>query len=412
MNEQYNNGFCPQCGALLKNGVCPCCQFGLNMPDSDQSEKSADKNPYGDTYDYNNQGFSQNPYGYTGQNTSQNMYGGSYSYSDQSPHPQKTKNYKRIAAVVGGLLALSAVVVIAAVSVFSVRVSKQSHDLTDSHDGYDWDYDWDDEYDDWDDDWDADTDYYYDYAQTIADDIEWNDKTWKREPDNCTPDELWDSEHRYYEEFKNCIHKNVDYKIKFKTEEQLDKDKNVCMRATYYQLEGDIPNLKEINKSLRDAACYYLDYYNEETDFFDDMFDDYGEVYIVSATSYLTYHDDSLLSVAINNQYHSVFASGIEVDCINIDLESGMILDNTEIIDPTKKFVKTVIDHSTIQNGSSDFLDNTDTQELQEMFEDEDSLIIFYTPCGLEVGLNYIYGSSYGWITTTLTDYEEYLKSY
>lgn len=34
MNTQYENGFCPQCGALLRDGVCPCCHYQAAQPDN------------------------------------------------------------------------------------------------------------------------------------------------------------------------------------------------------------------------------------------------------------------------------------------------------------------------------------------------------------------------------------------
>ena len=38
------------------------------------------------------------------------------------------------------------------------------------------------------------------------------------------------------------------------------------------------------------------------------------------------------------------------------------------------------------------------------MLNDDDSLIIFYTPLGMEVGFNYYYG----WVTVTYKDYQKY----
>ena len=53
-----------------------------------------------------------------------------------------------------------------------------------------------------------------------------------------------------------------------------------------------------------------------------------------------------------------------------------------------------------------------DIDELVYEFENPENLIVFYTPCGLEVGLSYYSYYEYGWFTTTLRDYETYLKSY
>ena len=46
------------------------------------------------------------------------------------------------------------------------------------------------------------------------------------------------------------------------------------------------------------------------------------------------------------------------------------------------------------------------------MFSADESLILFYTPLGLEVGYNYETDSSQGWVTVTFTDYEKFAKSF
>lgn len=84
--------------------------------------------------------------------------------------------------------------------------------------------------------------------------------------------------------------------MSYKAEEQLDKDQDVCMRVAYYQLDGDIPNLDEINEQLKATALTDMEAYNLEKDFYDEAFEAYGAGYIVDATTYVTYNDDSIIS--------------------------------------------------------------------------------------------------------------------
>ena len=46
------------------------------------------------------------------------------------------------------------------------------------------------------------------------------------------------------------------------------------------------------------------------------------------------------------------------------------------------------------------------------LFEYDMSLIIFYTPLGMEVGFNYQSNGSSGWITATFNDYAQYKSSF
>ena len=45
-------------------------------------------------------------------------------------------------------------------------------------------------------------------------------------------------------------------------------------------------------------------------------------------------------------------------------------------------------------------------EKKHEIIRDEESLILFYTPVGLEIGYNH----PNGWVTATLKDYQRFLK--
>lgn len=448
MSKKYNNGFCPQCGALLRDGVCPCCHYGENNPqntydnfsqnDYDSQMQGSYGNPmqggydsqmqggYGNTtqssYDSQMQGGygnttqgdysriqgnygngGQSGYGYQGTDPYANPYHDSF-YQTQVPQT-KSKSSTTQAIIAGVIMAVITVVAVS-ISIIYFSSLPKSYDFADGDsDSYsdDWDYDWDD--DEWN---DSDT---FD-PRPLEDDIDWDDKTWKEEPVNYSEEDVWDADHRFYEDLYTCIDENVSYQLSYKTEEQLDKDLDVCMRATYYQLEGDIPNLEQINEQLKETALKDFEEYNLEKDFYEEVFDEYGAGYIVEAKTYVTYNDESLISFVTHSNKTNTYMSGMHLYCVTVDLETGMVLDNMNMLDVDRDFVEHIVESSDRQNGSISYVDDTDIDELLYAFEDPDSLIVFYTPCGLEVGLSYHLYYEYGWFTTTLTDYEKYLKSY
>ena len=476
MNTQYENGFCPQCGALLRDGVCPCCHYQAPQPgnnsqngytgtDSQQSygqggytgtdsQQGYGQSGYtgtdsqqsygqgGYTGTDSQQGYGQSGYtgteaqqnygqggytgansqqsygqsGYTGANPQQNYSQDSYTgtnaqgyaqgnYGSQMSGSKSTKSSTTTAIVVGIIMFVVALLLVLIVGFLGYDSRKDLQSSDDYSNSYD------DEYDE-DYDYDYDDDYDYDYDDSFGDNIDWDDTTWAEEPDNLTADEVWDKDHQYYEELNNCIDENVSYQLVFKTKEVLDEDNNICMRGTYYQLEGDIPNLDKINKTLKDQALVDIDYFNDLRDKYDEAFEEYGPGYMVKAKTYVTYNDENMVSVVTSSEFDSNFEAGLNLYCVNVDIQTGMVLVNEDILDMDEDFVKDIIRSSDEQNGTISYLEETDPDEILDDFNESDHMIIFHTPCGLEVGMNYYITSGYGWFTTTLTDYEKYLKSY
>lgn len=500
MDNQFYNGFCPNCGALLRDGKCPSCGFGENPANeetdtagtenvnvennggmtgntSDEGQKPRNYELYQNNYmnngnytdntNYNNaqdgyqqSGMNQNAYyqngagqngyyqngtgqnGYyqngTGQNgyyqngagqngyyqngTGQNQYyqngnmqGGYYQqngngYYGQPPRKKSSKGGV-IAAVIGGILLLL-LIIAALVMVFVAALGAKS----DAEDNYSYDYDYDDydyDYDDYDDyDYDDDYDDYdddYDDLLAFVDDIDWDDEDWKEEPYNYDPDEVGDD---YYYELVNCIDESVSYQMVHENYEELDEDRNICIRINYYQIEGDIPNLEVINETLKEQAMWAGERFHEEKEDFEFEFENYGEGYVAEVESYVTYNDEQTISVVSDIYYESATEVKKSIHAVNVDVETGTILNNTDILDISDEFLEDYRDICEDQNGTVAAMNIFDNDELKEFFESEDDLIIYYNPCGLEVGINYETEERYGWVTATLTDYEQYMMSY
>jgi hypothetical protein len=91
---------------------------------------------------------------------------------------------------------------------------------------------------------------------------------------------------------------------------------------------------------------------------------------------------------------------------MNFDLKTGTLLNNSDIIEVSDNLVDAFIDQSLYQNGETDSVTDYSKEEIKEFLSAEESLILFYTPVGLEIGYNH----PYGWVTATLKEYQQYLK--
>lgn len=410
-----NTGGYYQQGGANTNGYYQ--QGGANANGYYQ-QGGANTNGYYQQNGANQNGYYQNPQG-------QNGYNG---YNSSQPPQKSGSKGAVIAAVVGGVLLL--ILVIALIFVLTAGLNKDDDDRRaddrgtverdlddDAKDNDDRFSDLDDDNDPYadddndsytDDDDDLYTDDDYDPLEFL-DDIDWDDESWKEEPYNYAPEDVGDE---FYYELCNCIDRNVDYRINFETFEDSDESQNICMRINYYQLDGDIPNLETINEALKETAMYYNTYYNDNIDDYEDIFAEYGSGYVVDVDSFVTYNDEEKISIVMNEYYESPVEINKHVVSLNIDLEAGIILYNTDFFDISEEFLEYYRDTCRDQNGSVPALREFDNDELRRFFEDEDDLILYYTPCGFEVGINYETDESYGWVTATLVDCEQYLQSY
>ena len=127
---------------------------------------------------------------------------------------------------------------------------------------------------------------------------------------------------------------------------------------------------------------------------------------MLEAESFVTYMDEETLSVVV---YEYVYLEGdvlYDLYCMNFDLKTGTLLDNTSIIEVSDELVDAFVDQSIYQNGYTSSVSDYTSEEIADFMRDEDSLILFYTPVGLEIGYNH----PNGWVTATLKDYQRFLK--
>ncbi len=217
---------------------------------------------------------------------------------------------------------------------------------------------------------------------------------------------------QYYEPFVDCIDSNQEYGLSrhFMQYSNVHDDVLVNGYIAYIQFEGDtIPNEDEINRKILELTAndlwahlegiqpYYVT--DEEVTFMVD--------------SFVTYNDDEKMSILLDVnivEYEQLAESYIYA--INIDLVNGKIMDNGEILQTDVDFATMFREKCCEQNGTDiDGLNYLTDEELADILSDSGSNIVFYSPYGIEVG--YAYETSdyaRGWMTITLSDYEQYLK--
>lgn len=183
-----------------------------------------------------------------------------------------------------------------------------------------------------------------------------------------------------------------------------DSDQGIDIVINYLELKGDsIPNVEQLNEALKKEALYYVD------NFSDSFLVDYSDGYEVYITSYVTYNDEHLASIVMD-EYIAMDEYYYRVDLypINIDVKNGVILDNDSILKIDEAFAAEFRRRNNEQNGHIDYLDDLSDEALADQLNDKYSMIAYYTPLGMEIGMNY----TSGWVTVTYKDYKEYLAKF
>ncbi len=199
----------------------------------------------------------------------------------------------------------------------------------------------------------------------------------------------------YYVEVTDSIRDDLSYTVEKEIYTYFDDDTSVSVFVEYATVAG-LPFDDKINEMLEEAAMYYAKQFGQE---------DATDV-LIMVYSYITYMDEDILSVVIDESYTCDSDMQLDLYCLNFDLKTGSLLYNTDIIEPSEKLAEAFKDMSDYQNGYLDYLEEMSIEDMVDYMSDEDYLILFYTPVGLEVGFNH----PYGWVTATLKDYEEYLS--
>lgn len=207
-----------------------------------------------------------------------------------------------------------------------------------------------------------------------------------------------------YYEFHNEISSGLSYKIDIEEfAEFAEGSSNVMAGGNYPKVicEDEIKEERVNNIIYREIASIFehLEYVEQELD--EETF------FLYEVESYVTYMDEDILSVAyVEYGYLDDETFESYVISVNIDMESGFAMTNSQLLSIDDDFSVDFRERTERQNGTNEMLDYYSDQEITQLLNDEDSLIIFYTPLGMEVGFNFYYG----WVTVTYPDYAKFVN--
>ena len=207
----------------------------------------------------------------------------------------------------------------------------------------------------------------------------------------------------YYGEVTDAIREDLDYSIAWENYEYEGNNDSVMIAVDYPVILGTIPNLDAINDIIDDEAEYFEKYYEEYSKY---MMPD--ESFMVYSEGYVTYMDDEVMSVVFAEMVYTDYWTDYGLYCLNIDVENGVVLDNKSIMKIDDEFAVDFRKRCKQQNGMVEDLEYMSDQEIASYLSEEGTSIMFYTPMGMEIGLNM--GEYY--VTVTYKDYEKFLQRY
>lgn len=205
-----------------------------------------------------------------------------------------------------------------------------------------------------------------------------------------------------YYDFHNAIQRDLSYQIEFRSYKNIIGDnRNITCETSYPVVTGrNAEELEGVNNAIYKEVQAIEDYGQSVTDWLSD-----SKEFSFETESYVTYMDENILSI-IYVEYGYLDDEVYEsyVIPVNIDMKSKMALTNSQILEIDDAFSIEFRERCEKQNGEIRFFSSFSDQDFTYLLTDEDSLIIFYTPMGMEVGFNYYYG----WVTVTYKDYQKY----
>lgn len=217
-----------------------------------------------------------------------------------------------------------------------------------------------------------------------------------------------DFDEPYFTDYVDYFDDTVDYEVE-RRYVRVEGEKNGVfynLYGAYYVVSSDKTDFTAVNEELKKRTYNEL-YRIIKNDFYNTIQPDFT----CYADSYITFNSDELLSVVYDCYcYEGTYMKEVYASSVNIDIANAVVLDNSKLINTDDAFVDYFIERSTIQNGYLDVLYLNNKEDILKIFEDPEGLILFFTPVGLEVGINYAYNGSYGWVTISVNDFGGYMS--
>ena len=207
----------------------------------------------------------------------------------------------------------------------------------------------------------------------------------------------------YYGEIRDAVRTDLFYSVEWENYEYAENSDTVMIAIDYPVISGDIPNLELLNDAIAGEIDYFEEYYKEYSKY---MLED--EIFAVYSEGYVTYMDENVMSVVFSENIYTDYWADSGLFCVNIDISNGVVLDNAAILNMDDEFAVDFRMRSQAQNGDVSALEYLTDQEVAYYLTHGSTGIIFFTPLGMEIGLNY--GEDY--VTVTYKDYKDFLLKY
>ena len=205
----------------------------------------------------------------------------------------------------------------------------------------------------------------------------------------------------FYREIVDCVRENLTYQVTWEEFSVENVAEQVSAGGIYPQLSGDIPDLESLNDWIREEVLYYKN-----------VLEEYGTQKGHSSAStesvcYVTYMDEQVISIVLSEMVAVGDYQRPELHSINIDVKRGKILDKEELLEYSVSLVQRVKEQNDLQNEGTAYISELEDAQLLEMLSGPDG-ILFFTPLGMELGINYELEQYAGWVTVTLKDYHSF----
>lgn len=208
----------------------------------------------------------------------------------------------------------------------------------------------------------------------------------------------------YYEKLKDAIRYDLDYSVSWKSYDYETEYDNVMIYASYPELEGDnIPNLEHINEKIFEEVEFWVESFEE---YEAEEYFEQNDTFMMDIFAYVTYMDEEKISIVFSEYGYADNYYMAYLYSINVDVQNGVILENSSIMNMDDDFAVEFRKRNKEQNDASGYIDELSDQEIVEYLNSPSLGVVFYTPLGMEVGINV----DDGWYTVTFKDYEKYLK--
>lgn len=241
-------------------------------------------------------------------------------------------------------------------------------------------------------------DYDYDTEDSIIYDEEEYDEEYEYSEDSSLyhTEEYQPSENDiYYVTLADYIQNDLSYRVTKDVWEY--EEEGVYFYIEYPIIDApDLENVDALNEELMNYVVYNSDLISNGL---------YNSMYcLVTVEAFITNMTEDSLSIAYRGSIRVDEGVSYELLSVNLNMEHGYFFDDSDLINVDEELVDAFLLQSEYQNGTN-MESNYTREEIISYFNDESSLIVFYTPVGLEVGINH----PNGWTTATFKEYDQFL---